>query len=353
MRTTILSLSLLAAPALLAACGDDTTTNPMCPDPVDAAACPQPPDRAVPPVFKGFDADEGGELRAEYINKPGSVTHMRITAFAYKNPGSVKFTQFLSLAGCTDVSTSSLANMYWPTGSNPVGEREYYDLSSVVIHNEDIAINVPRRDMPTGDPFGRPHVADEWFHVVGTTPATLTEKTTYSVTLGGSDTFPGQTFPNALYMPAAFDLAGTPGTALETTAGIALSTGADAMADLDGAGPQTNGVLAAGTDLTVSWTTPTDTPPEVENFGLVGFLAPTPKVVCIEPNMGTTGGSVVVPANFVDIAKQAAAANTNGVGQLARQTFHHVVRELKDDTGATGKRFDIVGVWCFAGTNYR
>jgi hypothetical protein len=338
----------------MAACGDDdTVNNPMCPDPVDAAACPLPPDAPIPPMFKEFDADEGGELRAEYINTPPGGTTMRITAFAYKNPGSVKFTQFLNLAGCTDVSTSDLAKMYWPTTSNPVDEREYYDLSSVVVHNETTAINVPRRNMPTGDPFGRPHVADEWFFQPTGVPAALAEKTKYSVTLGGSDTFPGQTFPNALYMPAAFDLAGTPGSALETTAGIGRNTGADAMTDPDMGGPQTNGVLAAGTDLSVSWTTPTDTPPEVENFGLVGFLAPTPKVVCIEPNMGATGGTIVVPANFVDIAKAAAAANTNGVGQMARQTFHHVVRELKDSTGATGKRFDIVGVWCFAGTNYR
>ena len=64
-----------------------------------------------------------------------------------------------------------------------------------------------------------------------------------------------------------------------------------------------------------------------------------PIVACIEP----ADGSITMPKELVAIAK---ATSPNGT--LARQTLSHVVRELKDKDGNTGRRIDFVGVWCYA-----
>lgn len=339
MRTTMFSLSLLAAPVLLAACGDDTV-DPMCPDPVDAAACPVPDDAPQQPVFKGYDADEGGEIRVEYIKFPNATVGTRITAYAFQDPGSVKFRQFVNLAGCTDVSTDANFAMYWPTGTNPVAERTYYDLGSVAVHNADTAIIAPPVTAAGNDLYGRPHPADVWYrrNVTGMSndgaTTVTTEKTFYSVSFGGSDTFPGQTFTNAVYMPASFDL---------DAGGIPHGTGADG---------NSGGVLAANTAVTFKWSTPAEATTEEPIYGLVGFIAGgRPRVICVEDNADATPGEITVPANFIDIAR--AAIPADGFGGIARQTLHHVVRELKDSNGPTGRRFDLVGVWCYAGTNYR
>ena len=73
-------------------------------------------------VFKGFDADEGGEVRVEYIKVPSGAFGSRVTAFLYKDSGTTKFFPYLSLNGCTNMTGTNHGGK-WPMAQNPVGER--------------------------------------------------------------------------------------------------------------------------------------------------------------------------------------------------------------------------------------
>ncbi|HEY5936823.1 MAG TPA: hypothetical protein VIU61_19375, partial [Kofleriaceae bacterium] len=88
--------------------------------------------------------------------------------------------------------------------------------------------------------------------------------------------------------------------------------------------------------------TPADTPPAgFEILSLAGFTGPMgPVAACIEPN----DGSITIPAALVDIAR---AAYPTG-GTMARQTLTHQVKELVDANGPTGRRIDLITVWCYA-----
>jgi hypothetical protein len=299
---------------------------------IDAAMIDSAPDIDAPkeidaalPVFKGFDADEGGEVRTEYVKFPTGGLGTRTIAYFFKNPGSIKYHDFLNTNGCTDMRDLTK----WPMAMNPISEREYYDIgSSVVIVGGPAALSVPKRAAMARDPFYREHPAGgSYFDALASTdsdgPTFLSEKTTYDVVLPGSATFPGQIYDNAIYMPAAFDLNDT---------------------NHPHAGPL---AFPADTDQTFTWTMPTDTPPAgVTIFSLVGFTgANGPAVLCVEPN----DGSITVPAAMMNIARTAYPTG----GSVARQTFAHQVQELRGADGKpTGRRVDFVGVWCYAGTTY-
>jgi hypothetical protein len=319
MRLRNLSLSLFFAMVGLAACGDDENDLKK-PD------APKPPiDTPNAPVFKGFDADEGGEVRIEYVRFGGGNAATRAGAFFYDNPGSTRYWPFLNLNGCTDLST----DMNWPTAASPLAERTYLDPGMVILAGGPQALVVPRRAAMTNDVLGRTHPANAFsFHFGGGTatdgPTYLSEKTRYDVILTGSQGMPGmagmpaQIFDDVLFMPADFQVINPP-----------LST--------------TPFPIPSNTAQTFTWQTPANMEPmgyEVQS--LVGFTgANGPAVICVEPQ---NDGSITVPANMIDIAR---AKYPNG-GTLARQTLTHVVRELVDKNGPTGKRIDFLTIWCYA-----
>jgi hypothetical protein len=295
--------------------------------PMDA---PKPPvdtlqvDTPVTPTFKGFDADEGGEVRMEYIKFPNGGIGARTTAFFFKDVGTTKYHDFLSLNGCTDMSALDK----WPMAMNPIGERDYYDVGRVILSGGTNAYEIPRRTVQARDPFFREHPANDWYFDPAVNTDSdggnfISEKTRYDVILTGSAEFPPAIFDDAIYVPAAFDLTAP-----------------------THAGPVD---LPAATDQTFTFTTPTDTPPAgYILLSLVGFTGGSctkgPAVVCIEPN----DGSITVPGAMIDKVRTACPTG----GTIARQTLTHVVRELVDASGPTGKRVDLLGVWCYASTPF-
>jgi hypothetical protein len=278
-----------------------------------------PPIDAPNPMFKGYLADEGGEVRVEYTGFPGGTAAARVGAFFYDNPGSTRFWPFASLNGCTDVTTDK----NWPTAANPINERTYLDPGKVIIAGGPEALSVPRHPVMQADAVGRVHPAGNFFlHFRGPTgvdgPTYLSEKTKYDVILTGSNNMPGQIFRDVLYMPADYAVISP-----------ALSP--------------TPLALPRNTPQTFTWTTPANNEPQGYEVGsVVAFLDPAkgPTVVCAEKN----DGSITVPANMIDIVRTASPSG----GQLARQTLTHVVRELVDNNGPTGKRIDFITVWCYA-----
>jgi hypothetical protein len=311
MHARNLSLALGLTLGGLAACGDDSSTNPVDARPDDAA-----PDAG--PTFKGYDADEGGEVRTEYVRFGGGNAGLRIAAHFYANPGSKKFFDFVNTNGCTDSSLDTT----WPTAFNPVAERTYLDPGQVILAGGPSIFNIPRRGAGPDVP-GRPHAADQWFfHSTSGAamdgPTYLTEKKLYDIIITGTDEFPGQIFDDVGYMPADFQV---------TSPALSL----------------TPFPIPAGTPQTFTWTTPADAPPagfEIQSLVAFTSAAGGPAVICVEKN----DGSVTVPASFIDIVR----AKLPGGGTLARQTFTHTVRELKDRNGPTGRRIDFVTVWCYA-----
>ncbi len=310
MRLRNLSMSLFLALGAIAGCGDDGNDLKR----PDAS---EPPPDAAKPMFKNYDADEGGEVRIEYLRFGNGNAALRAGAFFYDNPGSTRFWPYMSLNGCTDTST----DMVWPTAASPIAERTYLDPGMVLVVGGPQTFSIPRR-AAGNDVLGRPHPADKWFFdpAVPTDmdgPTFLTEKTRYDVVLTGSPNMPGQIFDDVLFMPAAFDVINPP-----------LST--------------TPFVIPAGMPQTFTWQTPPNNEPQgYEIQSLVAFTGPNgPAVICVEPN----DGSITVPANMIDIARTKYPMG----GTLARQTLTHVVRELVDKNGPTGKRIDFLTIWCYA-----
>jgi hypothetical protein len=308
MRVRDLSLSLVVAAGLVG-CGDDDNNNNPDARPIDG------PDK---PTFGEYDADEGGEVRIEYVRFGGGNAAARVTAVLFDNPGTKRFFPFLDANGCTDTSLKE----HWPTAENPVAERTYLDPGKVLISGGPQVLDIPRKTVEGRDVPGRTHPANKWFQQFGGGMANdaalyLPEKRLLDVTFTGSDDMPGQIFDNVVYMPADFEVLDPP-----------LSTMPHP--------------IPAGQPQTFTWTTPAqDAPPGFEIMSLVAFIAGgNPLVICLEKN----DGSITVPANMIDIVR--AKAPTGGT--LARQTLTHVVRELVDRNGPTGKRIDILGIWCYA-----
>jgi len=337
MRTTVLSLTLGLTVTGLFACGDDSSNTPIdapkmidAPKPIDAA-----PDAAH--VFKGFDADEGGEVRAEYIKFPNGAFSSRVTAFLYKDSGATKFFTYLSLNGCTDMT----AHDKWPMATNDITTRVYMDPGSVVITGGSQPLMVPRAAGTGGpppvlkDPFARVHPSNAAFFKSPTDANNVpindganffTANTAQDVVFGGSADMPATVYDGAMFFPSDF--------ALNDTAHPHLGTVA----------------LPAATDQTFTFqVVAANQPAGLEVLSLVAFTGPKgPAVVCIEPQ----DGSVTVPGAMIDVVR-AFYPNSAGPPQtIARQTLVHQVRELVDNNGPTGKRIDFIGVWCYAGTGF-
>lgn len=293
---------------LVTACGDDNKGTDVDANTPDSAA-----------VFKGFDANEGGELRVEYVRRADGTAFTRVTSFLYKDPGSVDFTPFVNLNGCTDLRGKNV----WPVFANPEAERVYLDSGDVTISGGPMDLVLPVRDTVFVDPFGRSHPPNTGHHRGPAAPTTndgamyLPSGTALDVAYAGSADFPAQTFSDVIYMPKDFALTNF------TTAPVMITP------------------AMAAADLTFTFENPAQTPIAGGNVtSLVAFLGPNgPIAACLEP----ADGSMTMPAALVAIAK---ATTPNGV--LARQTLTHVVRELKDKDGPTGRRIDFVGVWCYA-----
>lgn len=313
MRLSFLGLTL----GLLAGgvgCGDSVNNTP------DAAG------------FKGYDADEGGEVRIEYIKFAAGVTGAgqpasigtRIVAYLYKTAGSKKFFPFVALTGCTNMMLPNPIN--WPMATNPLAERTYLDPGTITVEGGGTSpttpLTLPRKTDMGPDFLARQHSPNKWFFYLNPSDGTqyLSAQHAHTVKFSGSSELPAQTFKDAFYMPADFQLT-TPD-----------------------AGPVS---LKAGTALTLNWTTP-DTgaaapPPGTTVVSLAAFTgADGPVVICVQaPNTG----SITVPANMVDVVRAKYPAG----GVIARQTFTHVPKELVDNNGPTGRRIDFITTWCNAG----
>jgi len=334
VRSTIFGITI--GLSLLTACGDDSDGVPdaRLPDAAD-------PDAALP-VFKKFEADEGGEVRVEYMRFINNNRGIRATGFLYNNPGTVKYFPFINMMGtCQDVTDKTL----WPVASNPIAERDYADPGTIIVApsasptmplpmgaGNARAFAFPRNTAMGSDPFGKPHPAIEWFFDPSSGADTvggdyLSADTYYDVMFGGSAEVPSAVHDNALYMPADYNLTGTYANEQPVS-------------------------ISAGTPITFTWDTPPSNPPgDLKVMSLVGFLSPMsgPMAVCIEPD----DGSVTMPANLIDkvrstIQAQGVTCGAAGPCILSRQKFVHQVRELVDANGPTGKRIDFVAVWCFA-----
>ncbi|CAN5756462.1 hypothetical protein BH11MYX2_BH11MYX2_03130 [soil metagenome] len=334
------------------ACGDDGGGNTV----VDArpdtggGSDALPPD--APPRVVDFGSDEGGEVRLEWIKFPNGNTGARGTAFFYKDPGTTKFWPFLSLDGCTDL-TGLNGHDKWPKAQN--ANREYFDVGPyvnvsgafpatgplVISKTDAAAIPAP----PGRDPVGRLQPAGSWYFnaAAGTDmdgDALLPSDTFYDVTLPGSATYAGHTYDKAVYMPGDM----TPmSPAFNATPIPAPATGDMTFVFNNATSHPPNG--------------PDGQPIEVQN--LIAFTAQPmvagtattfgPAVICIKKQEAGATTTVTVPAAFVTIAR---TAYPNG-GQLARQTVVHNVKELVDGAGAgTGRRIDMLGVWCYAGQQF-
>jgi len=350
MRLLTATNVILFAGLGLVGCGDDSGT------PIDGAVGSDAPvlidakpiDAPDAHQFDGLFANEGGEVRLEYVNHPTPTANVsaaatRATAFFFKDAGSTDFFAIPSFMGCTDMTDKT----HWPVAQNPVGERVYADPGTVVVSTEQTAtapntlgtplpLQIPRSTGTGGPPeaFDRTMVANEWFTYNnapgGSDAATFIKPDAlYDVTLGGSDDLPAYTFDDGIYVPPSFDLI-SPGLNVDNTV-------------------PNNYYLSTG-DHTFTWSvpTPTNLPSDLKLFSLIGFTGNKgPSVVCIEEN----DGSMTIPSAMVDVVRSYYAMGNGiatGNGTFARQLFAHTIRELVDANGPTGKRVDLIGMWCYA-----
>jgi hypothetical protein len=301
--------------ATTVACGgDDDDDNPGNPDAADIDASDMTPD-AAEHVWTLADP-EGGEVRVEYVDfidgaGPGGRNDAaRVTAFIQGEQTPASFPP-LAFPGCTNM----MDDTHWPTAQ--AEDRTYIDVGQVIIAGgtSDIVVE----EGGTGaDPFGRIHalgdplVAQPWdFHFGVNDASILPENSKLDVIFTGSDEWPAAVYNDAITIPKAQTLE---------------SPGFEAVQ------------LTPGEDLTLTWSVE-DTDTDLTVSSLVGFLVTGqgPVVTCVEAN----DGSVTVPAAMVD---ELLAVATSGV--LARQTFVHHIVELKKGDEPTGRRLDLVGVWC-------
>jgi hypothetical protein len=302
MRASIASVLLSLTTIGVLGCGGDDDPTP------DAAA----------PAFKGFEADEGGEIRIEYVHT-ALGDGIRAVAYIYKDAGSTKAFPLPNLNGCTDLTKK----LNWPMAANPLGERVYMDAGDIIFNDGTNAFTITKQTAQGTDFLARTHPASRWYFRFETTTGfqylTPTGKAAADIIFTGSDEIPPQVLHNVPWMPAAFDL---------------MTPGMD------------NTVVRANTPLTFTWTNPAQEglPAGYVVLSLVALAGPMPEdglaVLCVEPN----DGSLTVPADMVNIAR---AKFPNG-GTLARATFTHIPRELVDKNGPTGRRLDIVTTWCHA-----
>lgn len=310
MRASIVNVPLSLAMSVLIGCASDAKPTP---------------DGPPAATFKGFEADEGGEIRIEYVHhpEPDGKLHdgLRVVGYLYGNPGSVGHFPLPNLMGCTDMTKK--AN--WPASTNPVTEQTYLDPGEMIIDaGGGNAFTVTRQTTQGADFLGRTHPANKWFYRFDTSTAfdfmNKSGQNFYKLIFTGSADMPPTVINDVPWMPAAFDIM-TPGPNLEPV------------------------TLTAGQPSTFTWTNPAQSPPPAYVvLSLVAFLGPGATdglaVLCVEPNKG----SITVPASFIDIVK----AKYPGGGVLGRATFTHIPRELIDKNGPTGRRIDVVTTYCHA-----
>src|SRR5262245_57438606 len=189
MRASIVSVMLGLAPMLIS-CGNDPKMV------VDSG--PQGT------MFKGYGADEGGEIRIEYVRFMDGSAGTRILAYLYANPGSTKYFPFPALDGtCTDYTTKK----NWPAATNPLAERVYLDpgeiiisspMSSTALTTAKPALTLPRVPMQANDFLARTHPANKWFFYFNPADGLsfLSPNVPFDVILTGSADMPGQVFHN-------------------------------------------------------------------------------------------------------------------------------------------------------------
>lgn len=319
MRPTILAFSLLGSAQLMIGCGDSSSTSP---DAARDAAIDAPA-----PFFKGFMADEGGEVKLEYMLFPNGNIGGRVQRFVLKNSGAVPYHPLPTLNACTNVDKGQGK---FPTAQN--ADRVYADPGLVLISNPTGAtptMTLVPNTAAGGDSVGRMHPAGMYTvadaaggpFVGGTSTSGttyFTERTLYDVTFTGSADLPAQTFKGALWMPANVTLVNPP-----------LGTF----------------VLQAGVDQQITMSPPaaqTGKPDETEVRELAAFTGPNGlSVFCIDE---LKDNIVTVTAAAADIIR---AKYPTG-GSMARMNLTHIVRELHDHNGPTGRRVDFISNWCNA-----
>jgi hypothetical protein len=274
-----------------------------------------------PPPFEGFESDEAGEVRIEYVHT-AMGDGIRAVAYVYADAGSVKKFPLPSLNGCTDMTKRE----NWPMATNPLGERKYLDVGDVILDDGLTKFTVTKQTAEATDFLARTHPANKWYFRFEPNTAfqylKSTGKSHFDIIFTGSSEFPAQTLTDVPWMPAAFDL---------TTPAF---------------DPTTPTRILANTPATFTWTNPPQDglPAGYVVLSLAALAGPMPSdglaVLCVEPN----DGSLTIPADMVNIAR---AKFPNG-GTLARATFTHIPRELVDKDGPTGRRLDIVSTWCHA-----
>jgi hypothetical protein len=311
MRSSIVSVALgIVIPAMIGCGGDDSPA----------------PDAPAASTFKGYDADEGGEIRIEHIRFSPTINATRIVAYVYGSAGGTKFFPFPTVPGCTDTTTKK----NWPIATNPIPERTYRDPGSIILSSPTSATNaapkpaltLPRVDKEGGDFLARVHPANKWFFYFNMMDGDtfLTPNAPLDIILTGSADMPGQVFHDVSWMPNDFQL---------TSPALGEPV-----------------ALKANTPITFKWAVPTQNKPaDMTVVSLVGFVGPDPSkdgpaVLCIEPD----DGEMTVPGAMVDVVRAKYPAG----GIMARQTFTHVPKELIDKNGPTGRRLDIISTWCVA-----
>lgn len=321
MRLTCFYLSLAGL-----ACGssNNNTTGADAAPPIDGSV---PTDGAVS-TFKGYNADEGGEVKLEYLLTTAGNQGGRVQRFVLKNPGTPAYHPFPVIGACNN---EDAAQGLFPTAQN--ADRVYADPGVVIVSPSDPAATTPPMELHPNaaagtDSVGRMHPAGMYTvadaaggpFVGGTSSsgsAYFTEKTLYDVTFTGSTDLPAQVFQKALYMPAKTTLLNPP----------------------IGSFP-----VPAATDQVITMTVPTDEdglPTGANVHSIAAFAGPAGlSEFCVYDT--TAGHSVEITAAAADIIR---AKYPTG-GTMARMDSAHVVQELTDFNGPTGRRVDFIAQWC-------
>jgi len=305
-----------------ATCGAGTTLvgNVCVANDVDAAV-------DAPHFFKGFLADEGGEVKIEYLLFTNNNIGGRVQRFVLKNSGAVPYHPIPTPGVCTNVDK---AQGNFPTAQN--ADRVYADPGLVIISNP-TGLSPTMTLQPNAaagvDSAGRSHPAGMYtvasaaggpFLGSADTSGALyfPEKTGFDVTFTGSADLPAQTFKEALWMPASTLLVSPPLGSYSLLAGVDQTITMSMPANEDG--------LPAGVDVRelVAFT---------GGMGIQEF--------CLDPLVDE---AVKITAAAADHVR---AVYPTG-GTMARMNLTHQVRELVDFDGPTGRRVDFISNWCNA-----
>lgn len=308
--------------AAMVGCGDDDGGGSDDPDaaPDEADATPDDPD-AAPDEVTVF-GPEGGEFRLEYIVIDDGTIITRVTAFGMKDAGSGETPDRFPLPpipGCWDLTDDSI----WPVAQS--SDADYIDFGTVVVTGDFSGVDeivIPKVDQSGGDVadgVGRTHEEYNFRLDFDNADTVFQGDSTYSVLLGGSDEWPAQAYDMKVYMPPAFDL-------------IDPALGEVVMIEED-------------TPLTLTWeATEVD---DHEVISAVAFATPAdgPTIVCAEIG---NDGEIVIPAE--EINKVVALVGEGNQATIARQTAVHEIAELTNGDDVSGRRIDLLSIWCYATT---